>query len=254
LSLHFFSLVSFLTARTGLNTWMEAIVQKLSRGLDAVPKLARHLYSSVIASFSSLDGETPPPRLPRDTGEGRNESEMSEWKWNTRDKALLRETWSDDFEDLYSLGSDIYIHIFNHNPACKTLFPWILKYETEGRDFAQGKEFRSQALRFVQTIAQVVKNVYHLERLEAFLYDIGQRHVQYASRGFKPVYWDSFTDAMQAALTNRMNTIPELANQEDRERAILIWRDIALFIIVHMKEGYNDGLKGINRFPSGVII
>ncbi|GMR30686.1 hypothetical protein PMAYCL1PPCAC_00883, partial [Pristionchus mayeri] len=107
----------------------------------------------------------------------------------------------------------------------------------------------SQALRFVQTIAHVVKNVYHTESLEAFLYDIGQRHVQYASRGFKPIYWDLFTDAMQVALTNRMTTLPELPNKEDRERAIVIWRDIALFIITHMKEGYNDGIKGINRFP-----
>lgn len=110
----------------------------------------------------------------------------------------------------------LFMHIFNSNPDCKTLFPWIIKYETEGRDFTEGKEFRSQSLRFVQvsnerrggggksnldvgpqwnsleTIAHVVKNVYHMERLEGFLYDIGQRHIKYASRGFKPQYWDLF--------------------------------------------------------------
>ncbi|GMT18025.1 hypothetical protein PFISCL1PPCAC_9322 [Pristionchus fissidentatus] len=178
---------------------------------------------------------------------------MDDWKSNPRDKSLLRLTWSDDFEDLYTLGSDIYIHIFSQFPACKTLFPWIPKYEAEGKDFTDGPEFRAQALRFVQTISHVVENVYHLDRMEGYLYDIGQRHVQYASRGFKPEYWDIFQDAMQAALTNRMNTIPQLG-MEDRKRAIMIWRDIALYIIVHMKEGYNDGLKGINRFPVELIM
>ncbi|GMR45029.1 hypothetical protein PMAYCL1PPCAC_15224, partial [Pristionchus mayeri] len=101
---------------------------------------------------------------------------------------------------------------------------------------------------------QVVKNVYHMDSLEAFLYTIGQRHVQYASRGFKPVFWDSFTDAMQVALTNRMTTLPQLDNKEKQERAIVLWRDIASFIIGHMKEGYIDGLKGINRFPPLVIM
>ncbi|GMR39109.1 hypothetical protein PMAYCL1PPCAC_09304, partial [Pristionchus mayeri] len=176
--------------------------------------------------------------------------QMSNWVPSARDKALLRETWSNDFEHLYSLGSDIYLYIFEHNPACKALFSWILKYEEAGRDFTQGSEFRTQALRFVQTIAQVVKNVNNMDSLEAFLYDIGQQHVKYASRGFKPIYWDAFTDAMQVALTNRMNVLPALDNKEDQERAIVIWRDIALFIIDHMKEGYNDGLKGINQFPA----
>ncbi|GMS99778.1 hypothetical protein PENTCL1PPCAC_21953, partial [Pristionchus entomophagus] len=175
--------------------------------------------------------------------------QMCDWKSNARDKALLRETWSDDFEDLYTLGSDIYLHIFRENPACKSLFPWIVQYEEEGRKFTEAKEFRAQALRFVQTIAQVVKNIFHLDKMEGFLYDIGQRHVQYAARGFKPQYWDDFQDAMQVALTNRMNNLPVMA-KHDRERVIVIWRDIALHIIVHMKEGYNDGLKGINRFPS----
>ncbi|GMT00673.1 hypothetical protein PENTCL1PPCAC_22847, partial [Pristionchus entomophagus] len=227
------------------------IIRKVSNGLDKVPLLARQLYSSVLASLSSRNEESTPPSPPSPLDSG-DTNEMSEWKSNPRDKALLRDTWSDDFSALYDLGSDIYLHIFNQNPACKSLFPWIVKYEEEGRDFTQGKEFRSQALRFVQTIAQVVKNVYHLERMESYLYDIGQRHVQYATRGFKPQYWDVFQDAMQAALTNRMNTLPELA-KEDRERVILIWRDIALYIIVHMKGGYNDGLKGINRFPSLIM-
>ncbi|GMS86946.1 hypothetical protein PENTCL1PPCAC_9121, partial [Pristionchus entomophagus] len=179
--------------------------------------------------------------------------QMSEWQSNPSDKALLRDTWSDDWEDLYNLGSDIYLYIFKVMPACKSLFPWIPKYEAEGRDFAQGKEFRSQALKFVQTIAHVVNNVNHLERMEGFLYDIGQRHVQYASRGFKPQYWDIFQDAIQAALANKMKSLPKLT-KEERERVILIWRDIALYIILHMKDGYNDGMKGVNRYPGGVII
>ncbi|GMT18026.1 hypothetical protein PFISCL1PPCAC_9323, partial [Pristionchus fissidentatus] len=186
-------------------------------------------------SSRNEEGTPPPSALIQQGSSNSKESEMSDWKNNPRDKSLLRQTWSDDFEQLYTLGSDIYLYIFNQVPACKGLFPWISKYEAEGRNFAEGAEFRAQALRFVQTISHVVKNVYHMERLEGFLYDIGQRHVQYASRGFKPEHWDVFQDAMQAALSNRMNTHPELS-MDDRQRAIVIWRDIALYIILHMKE------------------
>lgn len=61
---------------------------------------------------------------------------------------LLRRTWSDEFDNLYELGSAIYCYIFDHNPNCKQLFPFISKYQ--GDEWKESKEFRSQALKFVQ--------------------------------------------------------------------------------------------------------
>lgn len=41
-----------------------------------------------------------------------NDSEICEWNPTDREKALIRDTWSDDFEFLYSLGTQIYSYVF----------------------------------------------------------------------------------------------------------------------------------------------
>ncbi|KHJ96940.1 globin [Oesophagostomum dentatum] len=122
---------------------------------------------------------------------------VEQWEPNAYEKELLRRTWSDEFEFLYELGSAIYTYIFEHNPNCKQLFPQLIKY---GENWKDSREFRAQALKFVQTLSQVVKNIYHKERLEPFLYGIGQLHCKYASRGFKPEYWEDFQVNMLLAL------------------------------------------------------
>ncbi|GMS93940.1 hypothetical protein PENTCL1PPCAC_16115, partial [Pristionchus entomophagus] len=115
-----------------------------------------------------------------------------EWKCEPQDTVLLSSTWTDDFEVLFSLGSKVYLTAFDHSPACKSLFPWIAKYEKEGRNIAEQSEFRIQALRLVQTIARVLDKVARGEKLEAYLYRMGQRHVKYLEKGFKTQYWDLF--------------------------------------------------------------
>ncbi|CAJ0592700.1 unnamed protein product [Cylicocyclus nassatus] len=170
---------------------------------------------------------------------------VEKWEPNVYEKELLRRTWSDDFEFLYDLGTSIYTYIFEHNPNCKQLFPQLVKY---GDKFKESREFRSQALKFVQTISQVVKNIYHKERLEPFLYGVGQLHCKFASRGFKPEYWEIFQDAMEHSLAEHMNSLPDL-DERQRSDAVTIWRTLALYIIAHMKVGYFDGLKAINKHP-----
>ncbi|GMS93914.1 hypothetical protein PENTCL1PPCAC_16089, partial [Pristionchus entomophagus] len=174
------------------------------------------------------------------------------WKSDPRDMALLRDTWTEDFETLYVLGSKMYMHIFNQCPTIKKLFPFIAKYEATGRDFTEDAEFRTQALRLVQIIAKVVEREANLDGLETFLYKLGYRHVQYLSDALKPQYWEIFRV--------RLST-------EDRERAILVdcivicesnlsfqvWKDVVVYVVSHMKEGYNDALKGKNRFPTAMI-
>ncbi|VDM63825.1 unnamed protein product [Angiostrongylus costaricensis] len=72
---------------------------------------------------------------------------VEQWLPTPREKELLRRTWSDEFKFLYELGSSIYVYIFEHNPHCKQLFPSIASY---GDDYKDSREFRIQALRFVQ--------------------------------------------------------------------------------------------------------
>ncbi|VDO88622.1 unnamed protein product [Heligmosomoides polygyrus] len=53
---------------------------------------------------------------------------VERWEPNVREKELLRRTWSDEFEFLYDLGSSIYCYIFEHNPNCKQLFPFLANH------------------------------------------------------------------------------------------------------------------------------
>ncbi|EYC24808.1 hypothetical protein Y032_0013g2117 [Ancylostoma ceylanicum] len=170
---------------------------------------------------------------------------VERWEPNVYEKELLRRTWSDEFDFLYELGSSIYSYIFEHNPNCKQLFPQLIKYGDNWRD---SREFRAQALKFVQTLSQVVKNIYHMETLEPYLYGIGQRHCKYANRGFKPEYWEDFQDAMEHSLAEHMNSLADLDNRQ-RMDAVTVWRTLALYVIAHMKAGYFDGLKSINKHP-----
>ncbi|ULU11594.1 hypothetical protein L3Y34_015193 [Caenorhabditis briggsae] len=174
------------------------------------------------------------------------EGNIEKWEPNVYEKELLRRTWSDEFDNLYELGSAIYCYIFDHNPNCKQLFPFISKYQ--GDEWKESKEFRSQALKFVQTLAQVVKNIYHMERTESFLYTVGQKHVKFADRGFKHEYWDIFQDAMEFALEHRLSIMTDLDDNQKKD-AVTVWRTLALYTTVHMRNGFIDGLKGVNRFP-----
>jgi hypothetical protein len=69
------------------------------------------------------------------------------WEPNTDEKELIKLTWSNDFDTLFVLGSSIYIYIFEHNPKTKKLFPGIHQH---GENWQESKEFRKQALNFVQ--------------------------------------------------------------------------------------------------------
>nr|CAD2187331.1 unnamed protein product [Meloidogyne enterolobii] len=163
------------------------------------------------------------------------EEEISKWRPNEYERNLVNLTWSDDFDFLYELGTTIYTYIFDHNPQAKLLF---IKIHRHGDEWRQSADFRTQALKFVQTISYAAKNLYHMEDcLQMRLFEIGENHVKYASRGFKPEYWDIFLDAMEYALTNHIASTPTL-NAQERADATRVWRQLAHYIIVHMKYGY----------------
>lgn len=69
------------------------------------------------------------------------------WEPDVYEKELVKKTWSDDFDFLYELGAAIYTYIFENHPNAKQLFPTIHRH---GDKWKESKEFRSQALKFVQ--------------------------------------------------------------------------------------------------------
>jgi hypothetical protein len=69
------------------------------------------------------------------------------WQPTDYEASLIKKTWSEDFDDLYSLGSVIYTYIFENNPNVKDLFPNIHKH---GENWKESKGFGAQALKFAQ--------------------------------------------------------------------------------------------------------
>ncbi|KAI1728940.1 globin domain-containing protein [Ditylenchus destructor] len=172
-------------------------------------------------------------------------AQIAIWEPDDYEKELVKRTWSDDFDFLYDLGAAIYGYIFAHNPHTKKLFPGIHQH---GEHWKESREFRSQALKFVQTLSSAVKNLYHMHRLAPYLYNIGQRHVKFAERGFKPEYWDLFMDAMEVSLEAHIKALSDF-DEEQRAGAIRVWRRLAFYIITHMKHGYFDELEAVKGLP-----
>ncbi|KAI6170855.1 GLOBIN domain-containing protein [Aphelenchoides bicaudatus] len=160
-----------------------------------------------------------------------------EWEPDYEEKELIKLTWSDDFNFLYELGANIYCYIFERMPECKALFPKIHKHGDE--NYQESSEFRSQSLKFVQTLSHAVKNLYNMRDLAVYLHSIGQMHVKFSERGFKPKHWDIFLDAIETSLAEKIASIEQF-DEEQRQKATRVWRRLSFFIVIHMKRGYNE--------------
>lgn len=53
---------------------------------------------------------------------------------------------------------------------------------------------------------------------------------------------------MEFALEHRLSIMTDLDDNQKRD-AVTVWRTLALYTTVHMRNGFIDGLKGVNRFP-----
>ncbi|KAI6230846.1 Globin [Aphelenchoides fujianensis] len=155
------------------------------------------------------------------------------------EKELILQSWSDDFNFLFDLGSAIYVYIFSKMPECRTLFPAV---HAHGDAYRESREFRSLALKFVTTISFAVKNLFHMAELNAHLQQVGERHIQFYARGFRPEFWSIFLDAMEYALTDRLaQTIKD--DEEKRQQTVQAWRHLSLHMITHMRNGYYEALQ-----------
>uniref|UniRef100_A0A914DZJ9 Globin family profile domain-containing protein n=2 Tax=Acrobeloides nanus TaxID=290746 RepID=A0A914DZJ9_9BILA len=195
--------------------------------------------SQVITYAKSLMFPSKQDSLDKQISSKPIEDYYDKWEANTDEKELIKLSWSNDFDFLFTLGSNIYIYIFEHNPKTRELFPGIHQY---GENWQESKEFRKQALNFVQTLSFAVKNIYHMDEVADYLYKIGERHVKFADRGFKPEYWNIFQDAMEVSLEQQIASLPNF-NESQQHEAIRVWRRLALYLITHLKRGYFERLN-----------
>jgi hypothetical protein len=164
---------------------------------------------------------------------------LDQWNPNHRQRELLQLTWSDDFDYLYDLGAKIYVYIFDHAPQTRRLFP---AFTVHGDAWKESKEFRAQALRFVQTLSQTVRHVHDVDGMKALLNNVGRAHVRYTERGFRPEYWDVFHSAMKAALSSHIAALTTLT-KEDRVETVEVWHVLSDYIVYQMRKGYLNGIR-----------
>uniref|UniRef100_A0A914E7N9 Globin family profile domain-containing protein n=1 Tax=Acrobeloides nanus TaxID=290746 RepID=A0A914E7N9_9BILA len=90
---------------------------------------------------------------------------------------------------------------------------------------------------FVQTLSMCIESINNTDAMAGRLQKIGEKHVQYAHRGFKPIFWDIFLDALEKGLSNHIHSFKQIDDKILQE-TIIVWRKLANFIISNMKRGY----------------
>ncbi|GMS91357.1 hypothetical protein PENTCL1PPCAC_13532, partial [Pristionchus entomophagus] len=171
------------------------------------------------------------------------------WTSHPRDMALLRSTWTDDFEDLYTIGSTIFLNLFAgpNGAFSKSLFPWIAKCEAEGRNYVETNDFRVLCLRLVQTIAVFLEDALDKEKVETFLYKLGQRHIGYLPENTKYEESDNLDRSHRTDCFIPLQRLILLTHIKHNK--LQLWDDTVSYIFHFIEEGFYDALKGFDRFP-----
>uniref|UniRef100_A0A914DWH5 Globin family profile domain-containing protein n=1 Tax=Acrobeloides nanus TaxID=290746 RepID=A0A914DWH5_9BILA len=125
-----------------------------------------------------------------------------------------------------------------HCPNTKNVFRPIFIL---GDSFAESDYFREQTLRFAQIVSFLIDSLNQPNEIVQRLHAMGEKHLNYSHRGFKPIFFDLFLETLEFALSGH---IPSLTNMDDKQRqdAMEAWRKLGLFTTVHVKRGYVSGL------------
>lgn len=162
--------------------------------------------------------------------------------------SVIVSTWKkDDFEWLFKIGTEIYSEIFRMEPDAKLLFPYIVDCEKNQKDFKELKQFKIQALRFVQVLSKAVnlltENDPSTAEFEKYLFQLGQKHREFAQFGFKPEYWDYFNYAVVNIMEKECRSSRQILTEEQQQFAKEGWKILSNFIITCMKNGFGESLN-----------
>lgn len=194
-----------------------------------------------------------------------NDSDEKSLVLSPYDQRLLRITWSDDFIDLFELGTEIYFRIFKAEPSVQTLFKCVSKnvnaiqeaQNSESCSYSlfldsdtlkENKEFKDQALKFVQTLSKAVSSYSvgneRAKDFDSYLKNLGKWHRTLTKAGFKSEFWDVFQrvlcEIMKDRIEGKYTVIKKPLNLTDSERvhAGEIWDKLGSHVIGKMKDGY----------------
>ena len=158
-----------------------------------------------------------------------------------RQMFIVRKTWKLLATDLTRRGSKVFVKIFELNPHVKGLFPF--KNLDDANELLLDANFKGHASRFMNAVGAVVDNMDNLEEsLAPLLIGLGENHVKF--EGFKPEYFNSFSQAMNIVwkedLGKRYTTEAEEA-----------WKVVFAFIMDNLKVGFINA-QAIQKYNGSV--
>lgn len=158
-------------------------------------------------------------------------------KMTQQQKRVIKKTWKYLSDDMTGYGIQVFSRIFQLNPHVKKLFPCR---DVEGDALLRDPNFKGHASRFMQAVGAAVDNIDDWDAsLSPLLIGLGKQHITFT--GFKPEYFDAFTEAMMYVWEQTLGT---KFNDITRDS----WRTVFEFIMSTLKEGYEIA---INEHPEG---
>ncbi|VDK56971.1 unnamed protein product [Anisakis simplex] len=144
---------------------------------------------------------------------------------SVRQRTLLHKSWmKSQRTGLENIGAQVYLRIALHEPSIMKLFGI---HDVKISELKYNKAFQQQSMTMTRSLDFIVKNLDNLHTVKEYCRELGYRHVKYASRGFKPEYWDIFAESLT-----------ECAIEWE---ALIGWRMLVRFLIEHMKDGFKMG-------------
>jgi hemoglobin-like flavoprotein len=143
------------------------------------------------------------------------------------EKRIVKKTWKYLARDMSAIGARVFLRIFEINPDLKQLFPFR---NDDGESLRNDPNFTGHASRFMQAVGAANDNIHNLEAfLGPLLIGLGKQHIKFG--GFKPEYWDVFTEAMLFVWERELG-------EDFNDKCRYAWTKVFDFIMEQLKEGY----------------
>lgn len=146
------------------------------------------------------------------------------------EKRLVKKTWKYMAKNMSANGAKVFLRIFELKPDLKQLFPFR---NDDGESLINDPNFTGHASRFMQAVGAAIDNIHNLHVFFGpLLIGLGKQHIKFG--GFKPEYWDVFTEAMLFVWENELG-------EEFDDKYRYAWTKVFEFIMEQLKDGYRLG-------------
>lgn len=153
-----------------------------------------------------------------------------------RQQQLLNQSWTGDFDQLYTIGSLIFEKLFTQLPQTKAVFAHAKNKPVEKLTV---DDFDNFFLRFIRLISLCISNLRQIPTvLDPMLLHVGAMHVRLIEKGFQEEFWAVFPAATQAAVATVMRSEPKRVNESDWEDTCVAWRTLTEYMVAKMIIGF----------------